>query len=73
MICPSKIISEHPEYASIVTMIVIFYWNIFVISSIGAGFGLKIVFIFYKPEDMGVKPRLIPFADRVERNVLILV
>jgi len=73
VICPSEIISEHPEYAGIVTMVVVLYWNVFVISSIGAGFGLKIVFIFYKPEDMGVKPRLIPFADRVERNVLILV
>ena len=73
MICPSEIISEHPEYASIVTMVVVLYWNVFVISSIGAGFGLKIVFIFYKPEDMGVKPRFIPFADRVEWNVLILV
>ena len=73
MICPSKIISEHPEYACIVTMVVIFYWDVFVISSIGARFGIKIVFIFYKPEDMGVKPRLMPFADRVEWNFLILL
>ena len=73
MICPSKIISEHPEYASIVTVVVVLYWNVFVISSVGAGFGIKIVFIFYKPEYMGVKPRFIPFADRVKWNVLILL